>query len=269
MGALRIESDGDVLRITLARPESRNAFDAALIAELSEAFVDVGTCRAVVLAGDGPSFCAGADVDWMRASADLDLDANVADANALRRMLEAIDGCPAPVVAVVQGHALGGGVGLVACSDIVARRPASGVRVLGGEARDRPGRHLAVRAPEDRRERRAALLRDRRALRRDDRAADRARPRGGRRSRRGARRVSSASSAPPGRAPRATPSASCSSVPTAPRPPAASPSGVRARRARKGSAPSSIGGGPRGRRLEATPRREAPQRVSDTSTISP
>jgi methylglutaconyl-CoA hydratase len=119
VGALRIERDDDVLRITLARPENRNAFDAALISEISEAFVDVGTCRAVVLAGDGPSFCAGADVDWMCASADLDLDANVADANALRRMFESIDGCPAPVVAVVQGHALGGGIGLVACSDIV------------------------------------------------------------------------------------------------------------------------------------------------------
>jgi methylglutaconyl-CoA hydratase len=119
VGALRIERDDDVLRITLARPETRNAFDAALISEISEAFVDVGTCRAVVLAGDGPSFCAGADVDWMRASVDLDLDANVADANALRRMFESIDGCPAPVIAVVQGHALGGGIGLVACSDIV------------------------------------------------------------------------------------------------------------------------------------------------------
>lgn len=123
MGALRIERDEDVLRITLARPETRNAFDAALIAELSAAFVDVGTCRAVVLAGDGPSFCAGADVDWMRASADLGVEANVADANALRRMFEAIDTCPAPVVAVVQGHALGGGIGLVACSDIAVAEP--------------------------------------------------------------------------------------------------------------------------------------------------
>ena len=123
MSALRIERDDDVLRITLARPESRNAFDAALIAELSEAFVDVGTARAVVLSGDGPSFCAGADVGWMRSSADLDREANVADATALRRMLDAIDGCPAPVVASVHGHALGGGVGLVAVSDIVARGP--------------------------------------------------------------------------------------------------------------------------------------------------
>jgi methylglutaconyl-CoA hydratase len=118
VGALRIERDDDVLRVTLARPETRNAFDAALVAELSEAFVDVGTARAVVLAGDGPSFCAGADVEWMRASIELGHDDNVADATALRRMLEAIDGCPAPVIAVVHGHALGGGVGLVACADV-------------------------------------------------------------------------------------------------------------------------------------------------------
>jgi methylglutaconyl-CoA hydratase len=114
-----VERDGDVLRVTLARPESRNAFDATLIAELSETFVDVGRSRAVVLAGDGPSFCAGADVEWMRASVGLDYEANVADANALRRMLEAIDACAAPVVAAVHGHALGGGAGLAACADIV------------------------------------------------------------------------------------------------------------------------------------------------------
>jgi methylglutaconyl-CoA hydratase len=108
-----------VLRITLARPEVRNAFDAALIAELSEAFVDVGRARVVVLGGDGQSFSAGADVEWMRASVELDYEANVRDANALRQMLEAIDRCPAPVVCRVQGHALGGGCGLVACSDVV------------------------------------------------------------------------------------------------------------------------------------------------------
>jgi methylglutaconyl-CoA hydratase len=123
MGALRIERDDNVLRVTLARPETRNAFDADLIAELAEAFVDVGKARAVLLAGDGPSFCAGADVEWMRASVDLEFDANVADANALRGMLEAIDRCPAPVVARIQGHALGGGAGLVACSDIAIAEP--------------------------------------------------------------------------------------------------------------------------------------------------
>jgi methylglutaconyl-CoA hydratase len=113
-----VEREGDVLRITLARPDVRNAFDAALITELAEAFVDVGRARAVVLAGDGPSFSAGADVEWMRASVDLDYDANVRDANALRHMLEAIDRCPAPVVCGVQGHALGGGCGLVAAADV-------------------------------------------------------------------------------------------------------------------------------------------------------
>ncbi len=118
MANLRIERDGPVLRISLARPDRRNAFDAAVIAELAEAFVDVGRARAVVLAGDGPSFSAGADVDWMRSSAELSYEENVADANALRAMLEAIDGCPAPVVARVQGHALGGGAGLVAAADI-------------------------------------------------------------------------------------------------------------------------------------------------------
>jgi methylglutaconyl-CoA hydratase len=121
--ALRIDRDGDLLRVTLTRPETRNAFDAQLIAELAQAFVDVGKARAVLLAGDGPSFCAGADVEWMRASVDLDFDANVADANALRGMLEAIDRCPAPVVARIQGHALGGGAGLVACADIAVAEP--------------------------------------------------------------------------------------------------------------------------------------------------
>jgi methylglutaconyl-CoA hydratase len=118
MAALKIARDGPVLRVTLARPERRNAFDAALIAELTEAFADVGDARAVLLAGEGESFCAGADVEWMRSSVELSYEENVRDAGRLRSMFEAIDGCPAPVVARVHGHALGGGVGLVACSDI-------------------------------------------------------------------------------------------------------------------------------------------------------
>ncbi len=116
--ALRLEREGDVLRVTLARPDRRNALDAELIRELTDAFAGAGDARAVVLAGEGPSFCAGADVEWMRASADLSYDENVEDARALRRMLETVDGCPAPVVARIQGHALGGGCGLVACADV-------------------------------------------------------------------------------------------------------------------------------------------------------
>lgn len=125
MSALRIEADGPVLRVAMARPERRNAFDAALISELTEAFADVGDARVVLFSGDGPSFSAGADVEWMRSSVELTYDENVADALRLRAMLDAIDGCPAPVVARVHGHALGGGCGLVACCDVVVAEPAT------------------------------------------------------------------------------------------------------------------------------------------------
>ena len=118
MRSLRVERDGPVLRVTIARPERRNAFDAALIAGLAEAFAGVGDARAVVLAGEGESFCAGADVEWQRASIDLSYEENVEDALRLHRMLEAVDRSPAPVVARVQGYALGGGSGLVACADV-------------------------------------------------------------------------------------------------------------------------------------------------------
>jgi len=122
---LRIERDGPILRVTLARPERRNAFDAALIAALHEAFADVGDARVVVLAGDGTSFCAGADVDWQRASIDLTFEENVEDALRLYRMLAVVDSCPAPVVARIHGYALGGGSGLAACADVtVAARDA-------------------------------------------------------------------------------------------------------------------------------------------------
>jgi methylglutaconyl-CoA hydratase len=123
MSSLRVERDGPLLRVAIARPERRNAFDAALIDELATAFADVGDARAVVLSGDGPSFSAGADVEWMRSSVDLSFEENVADALRLRAMLDAIDRCPAPVVARVQGHALGGGCGLLACCDVVVAAP--------------------------------------------------------------------------------------------------------------------------------------------------
>jgi methylglutaconyl-CoA hydratase len=123
MSGLRIERDGHVHRITLARPERRNAFDAAVIAGLTEAFRDVGDARVVVLAGEGHSFCAGADVEWQRSAIDLSFDENVRDALRLYRMCETIDRCPAPVVVRIQGYALGGGAGLVACADIAVAAP--------------------------------------------------------------------------------------------------------------------------------------------------
>src|SRR5262249_5998381 len=89
----------------------------------ADAFVDVGDARAVVLSGEGPSFCAGADVEWQRASIDLSYDENVEDAMRLYRMLEAIDSCPAAVVCHLQGYALGGGSGLVACLDVAIAQP--------------------------------------------------------------------------------------------------------------------------------------------------
>jgi methylglutaconyl-CoA hydratase len=121
---LRVTRDGAVARVTLARPEVHNAFNAALIAELRDAFLALAAepaerLRAVVLAGEGPSFCAGADVAWQRAAQALSEADNRADAARLQAMLAAIDECPAPVVARVHGAALGGGMGLCAVADIV------------------------------------------------------------------------------------------------------------------------------------------------------
>lgn len=115
---------GVVARVTLARPEAHNAFDASLIAELRTTFATLARepaadLRAVVLAGEGPSFCAGADIAWMRASIQLDVEGNEQDAMVMADMFELIDTCPVPVVARVHGLALGGGIGLCAVSDVV------------------------------------------------------------------------------------------------------------------------------------------------------
>jgi methylglutaconyl-CoA hydratase len=119
-----VERSGPVARVVLARPEVRNAFNADLISALTDAFATLAdeppeALRAVVLSGAGPVFCAGADVEWMRAAVAMDLDANEADAGLLATMLETIDTCPVPVVARVHGAALGGGMGLCAVSDVV------------------------------------------------------------------------------------------------------------------------------------------------------
>jgi methylglutaconyl-CoA hydratase len=104
--------------VTLAKPERRNAFDAELIGELRDAFSDVGDARVVLLSGEGESFCAGADVEWQRSAIDLSYDDNVEDAMRLFAMMKAIDDCPAPIVARIQGYALGGGSGIAAAVDI-------------------------------------------------------------------------------------------------------------------------------------------------------
>jgi methylglutaconyl-CoA hydratase len=124
---LRLERSGPgdvVARVTLTRPDVHNAFNASLIADLRTTFGALARepaerLRAVVLTGEGGSFCAGADIDWMRAAVALDREANEQDAMAMAEMFEAIDTCPAPVIARVQGAALGGGMGLCAVSDLV------------------------------------------------------------------------------------------------------------------------------------------------------
>ena len=125
MQALRVEQDGDLLRVTMARPERRNAFDAELIAELTGAVRAVGDdVRARAARRRGRELLAPAPTSTgCAARSSSRYEENVADARRLRKMLETIDSCPAPVVARVHGHALGGGCGLVACSDIVVAAP--------------------------------------------------------------------------------------------------------------------------------------------------
>jgi methylglutaconyl-CoA hydratase len=124
---VRLERTGPgerVLRVSLRRPEVHNAFNAELIGELRRIFRRLhdeppDRLRAVVLRGDGPSFCAGADVTWMRASLGLSREQNEQDAMVMAEMFDAIDRCPVPVICRVQGAALGGGMGLCAVSDLV------------------------------------------------------------------------------------------------------------------------------------------------------
>ncbi|HET9851375.1 MAG TPA: enoyl-CoA hydratase-related protein [Candidatus Limnocylindrales bacterium] len=124
MSGLRVERDGPFARVVLDRPETRNAFDADLIEALRSTFEGFTgeppeALRGVVLAGDGPAFCAGADIDWMRASVGLSVEDNERDAATMQAMFAAIDTCPTPVIARVQGAALGGGMGLCAVADVV------------------------------------------------------------------------------------------------------------------------------------------------------
>jgi len=118
---LQIEKAGKVTTVRLNRPDKHNAFDEHLIAELTQAFRDLASDTAVrvaVLAANGQSFSAGADLDWMKRMSAMGRADNERDAMALADLMEAIDRCPKPVVGLIQGAALGGGVGLVACCDI-------------------------------------------------------------------------------------------------------------------------------------------------------
>ncbi len=126
--AVRIDVQGHVATVTLARPEVRNAFNDEVIAELSQAFADLGQradVRAVVLAAEGPAFCAGADLNWMRRMADYTREENLADAEKLAFMLRTIYECPKPTIARVQGDVYAGGLGLVAACDMAVSADAA------------------------------------------------------------------------------------------------------------------------------------------------
>ena len=118
---LTVEAAGPVATITLTQPEVRNAFSDEVIADITKAFQFVGQqeqVRAVVLAAEGPAFCAGANLNWMRAMADYTREENLVDAGKLAEMLRVIYECPKPTIARVQGDVYAGGMGLVACCDM-------------------------------------------------------------------------------------------------------------------------------------------------------
>jgi methylglutaconyl-CoA hydratase len=119
--SIEVAERNGVALVTLNRPDRHNAFDEAMIAELTQALAtiaDTPRLRAVVLLGAGESFCAGADLAWMERMAGFSYEENVGDARALARLLQALASLPKPTIARVHGPAYGGGVGLVACCDI-------------------------------------------------------------------------------------------------------------------------------------------------------
>ena len=123
---LEVTKQRGVARVTLNRPELRNAFDDELIRQLHGAFQEISrdeSIRVMVLAGNGPAFCAGADLNWMKRMAGYDYEENLADATALARMLAALDRLPKPTIARVHGPGFAGGTGLVAACDIAVGTP--------------------------------------------------------------------------------------------------------------------------------------------------
>ncbi len=128
MPSLKIEDTGGVRRVVLARPEVHNALNESLMRELTQAFRDCAgrsDIRVVVLSGEGPSFCAGADIASMRERGEGTFEENLQAGMVLAELFEAIDETPQPVVAVVHGAALGGGAGLVCAADIAIAHPAT------------------------------------------------------------------------------------------------------------------------------------------------
>ncbi len=120
---LHVDTDHrHVTTITLNRPEVRNAFDDRMIRELKDALADIdadSATRCVVITGAGKAFCAGGDIEWMRSTAGFGELENIRDARVLAGLMATLNGLSKPTIARVNGHAFGGGVGLVSCCDIV------------------------------------------------------------------------------------------------------------------------------------------------------
>lgn len=119
MKYIEIVDRSDVKEIWLNRPEIHNAFNAELIQELITVFGSLKSERLVILSGKGTSFCAGADLNWMKAMKDYSREENFRDSKELARLFSTINDCPVPVIGRVNGHALGGGVGLISVCDYV------------------------------------------------------------------------------------------------------------------------------------------------------
>jgi methylglutaconyl-CoA hydratase len=120
---ISVQNHNGVTRVTLNRPETKNAFDPEMIQEITHAFLEIAkdsSCRVVVLSGSGSSFSAGADLNWMKSMASYTMEQNRQDAETLFAMFEAIRMCPAPVVGQMQGHVMGGAIGLAAVCDVAA-----------------------------------------------------------------------------------------------------------------------------------------------------
>ncbi len=123
---LKVEHDGSVLRVSLNRPEVRNALNDELIAAITELFTTISsTVRVVVLSGEGNAFCAGGDLEWMRKAAAYTDAENVADALKVSKMFSSIRDCPAVTIASVHGSAMGGGCGMISACDIAIATPES------------------------------------------------------------------------------------------------------------------------------------------------
>ena len=123
METIAVRTAGQVMTVILNRPQSHNAFNPQMIAELTDLFREIAgssPARVIVLTGSGRSFCAGADVTFMRAAADFTFAENVADGEAIFDLMLAVNDCPAPVIGRINGAAIGGGAGLVSCCDSVA-----------------------------------------------------------------------------------------------------------------------------------------------------